>query len=637
LKMSQGNLFEKDYVIAKQMNQGRELTWNIPSEFPDLTQYKQIAIDLETCDPNLTTLGPGWVRKDGYIVGIAIAAGDWQGYFPIRHQNGHNMDARIALKWLQKQMATPHIDKIMHNATYDLGWLRAEGVKVEGRIIDTMITGAVVDENRWSYSLNNLGRDYLDERKDEKLLRVAAAEWGIDPKAEMYMLPPEFVGQYAEQDAGMTLRLWERLKIDLDKQDLWNIWNLETSLIPMMCDMRQLGVRVDLDKAEQAKKHLKAKSKQLKDEIFKQTQIKIEPWAAASVAAVFEELNLAYPKTDAGAPSFTKQYLNTHQHPIAQMIVRLREFDKADSTFIETILKHEHKGRIHCEFHQLRSDDGGTVTGRFSSSNPNLQQIPARDPEIKKMIRGLFIPEEGTKWGSFDYSSQEPRLLVHFAASLKGAFKHPIIDTIVEEYQNGDVDLHQMVADIAGIKRKEAKVVNLGIMYGMGKGKLAAQLDISTDEAGELLGVHREKVPFVKGLADLASKQAENTGQVRTILGRRCRFHLWEPRTFGYKKPLPYEDAMKEYGQPLKRAFTYKALNKLIQGSAADQTKKAMADCYSEGLLPMLTVHDELCFSVEGDDQAHNIKHIMENGLSDVLKVPSKVDDELKDNWGEID
>jgi DNA polymerase I-like protein with 3'-5' exonuclease and polymerase domains len=174
-------------------------------------------------------------------------------------------------------------------------------------------------------------------------------------------------------------------------------------------------------------------------------------------------------------------------------------------------------------------------------------------------------------------------------------------------------------------------------MYGMGKGKLAAQLDISPDEAGELLATHREKVPFVKGLADLASKQAEKTGQIRTILGRRCRFHLWEPRTFGYKKPLPYEDAMKEYGQPLKRAFTYKALNKLIQGSAADQTKKAMADCYSEGLLPMLTVHDELCFSVEGDDQARCIKDIMENGLSDVLKVPSKVDDELKDNWGEIE
>ncbi len=633
----QNKIFEKDYIIAQQMDQGKELTWNIPSQFPDLTGYKQIAIDLETCDPNLTTLGPGWARKDGYIVGIAVAAGDWEGYFPIRHANGHNMDARIALKWLQRQMATPHIDKIMHNATYDLGWLRAEGIKVDGRIIDTMITGAVVDENRLSYSLNNLGRDYLDERKNEKLLRAAAAEFGYDPKAEMYKLPPEFVGRYAEQDAGMTLRLWERLKIELQQQDLWSIWNLETSLIPMMCDMRQLGVRVDLDKAELAKKQLKSKIKELKDEIKRQSGVAIEPWAAASVQKVFDSLGLEYAQTEAGNATFTKQFLNMHPHPVAQQIVKLREFDKADSTFIDTILRHSHKGRIHCEFHQLRSDDGGTVTGRFSSSNPNLQQIPARDKDIKKMIRGLFIPEDGCKWGSFDYSSQEPRLLVHFAASLNDDHRHQMVDGIVNEWQTKDIDLHQMVADIAGIDRKSAKTVNLGIMYGMGKAKLADQLDISVAEATTLLQTHQSKVPFVKGLAEIASTRASQQGSIRTLLGRRCRFDLWEPRTFEYNKPLALKDAQEKYGMYLRRAFTYKALNKLIQGSAADQTKKAMADCYAEGLVPMLTVHDELCFSVESQEQASKITEIMETGLSHILKVPSKVDEELKDNWGEIE
>lgn len=633
----QGDLFKKDRIIAEQMDQGRELTWNIPSEFPDLTGHKQIAVDLETCDPKLTTLGPGWVRKDGFIVGVAVAAGDWQGYFPIRHANGHNMDPKMTLRWLQRQMATPHIDKIMHNATYDLGWLQAEGVNVQGRVVDTMITGALVDENRYSYSLDNLGRDYLGERKDEKLLRVAAAEWGLDPKAEMYKLPPEFVGRYAEQDAGMTLRLWERFRIELDKQDLWNIWNLETGLIPMMIKMRQLGVRVDVNKAEETKAYLKKRVKEIKDEIHRISGMRIEPWAANSLQAIFDELGLEYPKTENGAPSFTKQFLQMNEHPVAQMVVKLREFDKADSTFIDTILKHQYKGRIHCEFHQLRSDEGGTVTGRFSSSNPNLQQIPARDKEIKKLIRGLFIPEDGQKWGSFDYSSQEPRLLVHFAASLGEDHRHRMVDKIVEAYHTGDVDLHQMVADFAGISRKQAKVVNLGIMYGMGKDKLAAQLDISKEEATDLLATHHAKVPFVKGLADIASKQAAANGQIRTILGRRCRFHLWEPASFGYKKPLPFDEAMKEYGSPLRRAFTYKALNKLIQGSAADQTKKAMADCFAEGLLPMLTVHDELCFSVEGDDQARRIKDIMENGLSNVLKVPSKVDVDLKDNWGEVE
>ena len=610
--------------------------WNAPPEYPDLTVYPQIAIDLETCDPNLTTLGPGWARNDGFIVGIALAAGDQQWYFPIRHKGGGNLDPKITMRWLKKQMATPHIDKLLHNATYDAGWLLAEGVEVQGRIIDTMIAAPLIDENRFSYSLNNLGRDYIDMRKDERLLRAAASDWGIDPKKDMWKLPAKFVGPYAEQDAIMTLKLWERLKTEISRDELTHIFDLETSLIPLMIKMRAKGVAVDTDKAEVARKGLRTKVRELKAFIKDKSGVDIEPWASESVKQVFDALNLSYPHTEAGAPSFTKEFLTAHPHEVAQSIVRLREFDKADSTFIDSILRHAHKGRIHTEFHQLRSDDGGTVTGRFSSSNPNLQQIPARDPEIKALIRGLFVPEDGERWGSFDYSSQEPRLLVHFAASFPDSHRHPIVDQIVDEYHQNDVDLHQMVADIAGISRKQAKVVNLGIMYGMGVGKLSNQLGVSTDEAKTILAEHREKVPFVKQLAEIASRRAEDQGQIRTILGRRCRFHLWEPRTFGYNKPLPLEEAKKKYGgiNNLRRAFTYKALNKLIQGSAADQTKKAMADCFSEGLVPLLTVHDELCFSVGSQDQADRIQEIMEHGLP--LKVPSKVDAELGSNWGEV-
>ena len=610
--------------------------WNIPFEFPDLTGYKEIAVDLETRDPNLTTLGPGWARGDGNIVGIAVAAGDYAGYFPIRHQNGHNLDPKITLRWFKKQMSTPRIDKIMHNATYDAGWLYAEGIEVQGRIIDTMVAAPLIDENRFSYSLNNLGRDWIDMRKNEKMLRAAAKDFGLDPKSEMWRLPPMYVGAYAEQDAIMTLKLWHRLKIEIGEQDLGAIFDLETGLIPLMLEMRKKGVRVDLDKADQARDGLRKQVKKLKDFIKHKSGVKIEPWAAESVKKVFEALDLSYPSTETGAPSFTKQYLSSHPNEVAQAIVKLREFDKADGTFIETIQRHSHHGRIHCEFHQLRSDDGGTVTGRFSSSNPNLQQIPARDPDIKKLIRGLFIPEEGCQWGSFDYASQEPRLLVHFAASVSGVHRHDMVDQIVKEYHSGDVDLHQMVADFAGITRKQAKTVNLGIMYGMGVAKLAAQLSITPDEAKDLLATHHAKVPFVKGLAELASVQASKHGSIRTLLGRRCRFHLWEPRTYGYEQPLPLEDAQKKHGMNLRRAFTYKALNKLIQGSAADQTKRAMLDCYNEGLVPSLTVHDELCFSVQDQKQASRITEIMEHGLDDVLKVPSKVDEELGSNWGEV-
>ena len=613
-----------------------EIDWCAPEVFPDLTQSKIIAIDLETCDPNLMSLGPGWVRGDGYIAGIAVAAGDFNGYYPIRHSTG-NIAENAVMRWLQKQMATPHIPKLFHNATYDLGWLKWAGIEVQGKIIDTMVAAPLLDENRWSYALDNLGRDYLGERKNERVLRAAAKEWGIDPKADMWKLPAKFVGQYAEQDAALTLKLWTFFEAELQKNELWHIFELESSLIPLMLEMRARGVRVDLDQADRTKKALAKREKEIKDEIKRQTGIMVEPWVATSVAGVLDYYNVPYTytkKENSRQPSITKAFLQACPHEIAGQILKLRELNKANSTFIDSILRYEHNGRIHCEFHQLRNDDGGTVTGRFSSSNPNLQQIPARDPELKKSIRGLFLPEEGEKWGSFDYSSQEPRLLVHYCSVLSDRNPSSAVEEIVNAYQTGDVDFHQMVADMAGIGRKEAKTVNLGIMYGMGRGKLANTLDISEDEAKELLETYHTKVPFVKGLADMVSSRAAVHGQVRTLLGRKCRFDMWEPNSFGYNKPLPFDQANKEYGPGIRRAFTYKALNKLIQGSAADQTKKAMADCFKEGLYPILTVHDELCFSISSEDQAARIKEIMETCVD--LRVPSKVDQELGTNWGEV-
>ena len=612
-----------------------EEDWLPPTEFPDLTRSEYIAIDLETNDPNLTELGPGWARNDGFIVGIAIAAGDFVGYYPIRHEAGGNIPQRKVMMWLKDQLNTPHIPKIMHNATYDAGWLRWAGVKIEGRIIDTMIAAPLINENRFSYSLNSLSKDYLNEKKDEKTLRAAATDFGLDPKGEMWKLHPRFVGAYAEKDAELTLRLWNQFRIELEQQSLMTVFDLETDLIPVLLDMREKGVKVDVDKAEQTKKDLKDLKQAVLRDIEHDTGITVEPWVATSVAKVFKHYNLYYETTEtSNQPSFTKSFLQACPHEVSNKILRLRELDKASNTFVDSILKFAHKGRIHCEFHQLRSDDGGTVTGRFSSSNPNLQQIPARDAEIKAMIRGLFLPDEGCKWGSFDYSSQEPRLLVHYCAMLPPKLRHYTIDNLIEEYKNGDPDFHQMVADMAGITRKSAKTVNLGIMYGMGKGKLANTLDITNDEATKLLNNYHMKVPFVKGLADQVALRASQNGKIRTMSGRQCRFEMWEPDSFGYNKPMPREQAEKEYGMGIRRAFTYKALNRLIQGSAADQTKQAMVDCHKEGLVPLLTVHDELCFNVESEKQAARIKEIMET-CSD-LKVPSKVDQELGDNWGEV-
>ncbi len=613
-------------------------SWLPPSSFPDLTVYDRISIDLETRDPNLTTLGPGWCRNDGYVIGYAVAAGDFVGYFPVRHESG-NLPEEAVVKWLKKQLATPHIEKVMHNCMYDLGWLRWAGIEVQGKIIDTMIAAPLLNENRRYYNLNSLSGEYLGEWKNEKMLKSAADMYGVDPKSGMWKLDSTFVGRYAEQDASVTLRLWDRLRADLISDECTGIFDLESSLLPVLLDMKTRGVRVDIDKTEQVQKELRKREDVLRKEIKEMTEVYVEPWVASSVARAFDAVGLKYKTTEkTGAPAFTKQFLSNHEHPLAQKIVRLREFNKANTTFIETILEHSHNGRIHCDFNPLRSDEGGTVTGRFSSSNPNLQQIPARDPEIKAMIRGLFVPEEGCKWGSFDYASQEPRWLAHYCSMLKGANRHPQIDDVVKMYHEGSADFHQMVADMGGISRKQAKTVNLGIMYGMGIGKLAGVLDIPQESAKVLLKDYHLRVPFIKGMADLAMKQAETNGHIRTWLGRKCRFNMWQPKSYGYNKALPLEEAAKEYGgkAAIKRAFTYKALNRLIQGSSADQTKKAMVDCYAEGLLPMLTVHDELCFNIENNKQVKRIIEIMTTCVPN-LNIPFDVDSAIVNNWGEVE
>ena len=606
--------------------------WTPPERLPDLSDAKEIAIDLETYDPNIKETGPGWAVGNGYIAGIAIAVEGWKGYFPIRHEGGGNFDERILKKQVQRIMDLP-CDKIFHNAAYDVGWLRWWGVEVKGKIIDTLIAAPLIDENRFRYSLNELGKDYLKETKSEALLYEAAKEWGVNAKAEMWKLPAMYVGPYAEQDADLTLRLWQFFKVEIIKQELSSIFELETRLFPCLLDMKTKGVRVDLEKAEKIKKDLQKKEDFLLFQIKKDTGVDVDIWAAVSVAKAFDKLDIRYERTaKSDQPKFDKNFLSTHKHPLAKMVVQAREFNKARTTFIDTILTHQHHGRIHADINQMRSDAGGTVTGRFSYSNPNLQQIPARNKDIGPLIRSIFVPDEGCKWGSFDYSQQEPRVLVHFAALTGGGLKGA--DEVIESYKTEDPDFHQAVADMAGIDRRTAKTINLGMMYGMGKGKLASELGLGKDDTEDLFAKFHANVPFVKQLMEQATRKADNVGFLRTLLGRKCRFDLWEPRVFGIHKALPLWEAEKEYGRDLKRAWTYKALNRLIQGSSADMTKKAMVDLYEEGIIAHIQVHDELNCSIDSDGEKNKIKEIMENTVE--LKVPLKVDAEIGPSWGEI-
>jgi len=610
--------------------------WICPENFPDLKGYKYIAIDLETKDPDLKVRGSGAIMGNGNIVGIAVAVDGWSGYYPIAHEGGGNLEKSKVMDWIKSVCAADNV-KLFHNAMYDVCWLRAAGVQINGHIVDTMVMSSLIDENRLSYTLNSISYEFLGEVKDEKALIEAAQSWGIDPKSEMYKLPAMYVGNYAEKDAQLTLELFKVLSREMQKQSLQNVFDLETQLFPCLIDMKFKGVRVDIDQAHKLKQQLTAQEHELLLKVKQETGIEPQIWAARSIATVFDKLGLNYERTEKSlAPSFTKNFLQEHKHPIVQMIAKAREINKAHTTFIDTILKFTHNGRIHADINPIRSDQGGTVTGRFSYANPNLQQIPARNKELGPMIRSLFLPEIDHKWGCFDYSQQEPRLVVHYAATTEPICFDESVTKIVEEFKNDSVDFHKTVAIMAGISRDQAKTINLGLFYGMGKAKLQAELGLNTkEEAENLFNQYHTNVPFVKELMNKTSAHAQTSGSIGTLLGRRCRFNKWEPATFGMHTAMSFEEAERTYGRGrIRRAMTYKALNKLIQGSAADMTKKAMLDLYNEGIIPHIQIHDELDISVKDDNQAKKIVEIMENAVT--LAIPNKVDYESGETWGDI-
>ena len=642
--------------------------WISPESFPDLKNHKYIAIDLETRDPGLKSKGSGALIGEGEIVGIAVAVEGWSGYYSFGHKEGNFFDESVVMKWIKEVCALPSV-KIFHNAMYDVCWLRSYGVKINGHIVDTMVMASLIDENRFWYSLNSLSLDYLGQVKDETALKAAADKAGIDAKAEMWKLPAMYVGSYAEKDAELTLSLFKKLSKEIRSQDLTKVFDLETQLFPCLIDMKFKGVRVDVEAAHKLKQQLVEQEKKCLQEVSKVAKIDVQIWAARSIAKVFDKLKIKYEKTiKTEAPSFTKNFLSTHQHPVVQNIAKAREINKAHTTFIDTIIKYQYKGRIHADINPIRGEGGGTVTGRFSYSNPNLQQIPARNKQLGPMIRSLFIPESGHKWGCFDYSQQEPRLVVHYAASSQKLRNEEEVKKIVNEFNNNEVDFHQTVADMADISRTQAKTINLGLFYGMGKAKLQAELGLSTkDEAEKLFNKYHDRVPFVKDLMNNTSKDGAASGYIRTLLGRKCRFDKWELNEYNpgvFSPPMTEAEAreasivkqktkeierqkykldlgeitesqiLKSIKPNIKRAFTYKALNKLIQGSAADMTKQAMLNLYREGIVPHIQIHDELDISVESDKQAKKIIEIMEEAVT--LKIPNKVDYESGDNWGQI-
>jgi DNA polymerase I-like protein with 3'-5' exonuclease and polymerase domains len=619
---------------------GPQSDWTPPRDFPNLASAKVVAFDLETRDPNLEAKGPGSIRRDGYPVGFSIATDcGYSGYFPTRHLDGGNMPAEPVIRFLKDVCGNPNTEKVGANFPYDLEWGHTVGIQFRGRLHDVQAAEALIDEDRvGGYSLDALAKSYLNDGKDEALLNQAIQAYGItksereNGKSWMWKLHSKFVGPYAAADALRTLQVFDKQKKILDSEKLWDVYDLECELMPIILKMRLKGVRVDLEKAAELAKLWRLKEDQISYDILMEHGLHLNPWAPEDIAKVAGKLQVGMPRTAKGNLSCDQTFLDSHPHPFFKQVRELRKYSKMRRDFIEgMIFENQINGRIHCQFHPLRKDEDGTRSGRFAASNPNLQQVPARDPEIGPLIRGLFIPDEGMQWAKLDYAQQEPRITTHYAAimNLRGA--HAARDAYIK---NPNMDCYKYLSEVAVLPRRDTKTVFLGRSYGMGKNKLANDLGRSIEQAAEILSKFDESVPYVKELAEKAMAQVNRTGKIRAIDGRVFHFDEWIPKNKQFDRettPIRTLAAAEQVwpDEKLVRAYTHKSLNRLIQGSAGGMTKKAIVKNYrdyGDDAVPHLTVHDELDYSVNNEDHANRLKLGMETCVDVCVPIVAELD-----------
>lgn len=632
-------------------------SWELPTEFPDLSYAKYIGIDVESRDENLLTRGPGFIRGDANVVGISLATeSGFKIYLPFGHALGPQLQRDFVIEYVKAQVSRPNQTKVGANLMYELEALNSLGIEMKGPLADIQIAEPLLDEEKpGGFSLDALSWDYLGEGKTEELLQEAADNWGLDKKRNLWMMPPKYSGEYAEDDAYFPILILQKQLKRLDEEGLMPVWELESKLLPVLWKMRRHGVRVDLERAERLAKEITLDENKMLAEIRDQVGIQVDPWSSKSLAVAFDKMGLQHyirrtkPTTNYpnGQPSFTNDFFKemAQHHPTCQLLLDYRNTCKMRRDFIEgLIIGFNVNGRLHPQWHQLRQDDedraNGTKTGRVASSKPNLTQIPSRHPVWGPRIRSLFIADEGGKWCKHDFSQQEPRLTVHFAY-LKGyggaaEARQRYIDDPATDY-------HQLTADLVeqksgqAIGRRNAKDINLGSAYGMGKYKLADKLGVSLETAETILQAYHQGVPYVKQLEKRCMELVHAQGFIRTFLGRKRRFNSWEAEDFN-KRSFPirdHDEAVARWGKVV-RAYAHKALNAMIQGTAADQTKTAIVMLDEEGLTPQIQVYDELNQTIYDDEAPWRIKEVMETALPG-LTVPHLADPDVGPSWGEVE
>jgi DNA polymerase I-like protein with 3'-5' exonuclease and polymerase domains len=621
--------------------------WVAPQSLPDLRGEPLVAVDIETRDDGIKKgLGPGWVWLDGFITGIAVAWGDdKQIYIPVRHPETSCFEGNAVKGWLKELFAQDNTRFVFHNAGYDMGWIDTQfSTGWPKNVEDTAALAAIVDENRFSYKLDDLCVDYGLQGKDETLLKEAVAAFGLrDPKSDLWRLPAKCVAPYAQQDARATLGLFKQLWEICEKEKTQNAYRVECELLPMIYQMRKRGIRVDVGKAEQAVVHFAQERDNVLAEISRNLvksttmeDIRSPQW----LVAAFTAEGLQIPRTEKGNPSFEASWMSASEHWLPKLITRAKKLEDASSKFFQNyILDFQRKGRVHPNINQFRTEGGGTRSHRFSYSAPPLQQAPSRQGEFASIFRGAFLPEEGEVWASIDFGQQEFRLLVHYAELLNLSKAKEAGD----QYRtNPRTDFHALVASLTGLPRKRAKDVNFAAAYGSGVQQLANMSGMTLEEATEVRKQYDDRMPFIRLLSDACSKRASETGIIRMADGAVSHFDLWESSIWGTAGlPTNRDQAIKNtetlghpwYGKSLRRAYTYRACNRLIQGTAARQTKKAMLDCFYSGLLPMLTIHDELAFTVKTKEEAEAASQLMIDAIK--FTIPFTTDVEFGRSWGD--
>lgn len=623
------------------------------AQLPSWAGAKRVAIDIETCDKTLKTLGSS-VRRGGFIAGVSFAIEDGPAfYLPMRHLGGDNLDPEKVIEYLQEQAASFHGTLCGANlGQYDLDFLAQAGVEFDAVawVRDVQIAEPLIDELADSYSLDSIAQRYELPGKDVRLLDEAGEAHGLGVgkalKPNLWKLPARYVAPYAIQDAAVVLKILRKQERRIDEEDLWKVYDLESKLSLVLLRMKRRGIRFSHERLDRVEQWSIAEEQKALDRLYAETGYRValgDVHRGEVFEPILKSLGIEVPKTPkTGRPSITKEFLDSIERPSAAAIHRARKVNKIRTTFVESIRDHAVGDRIHPTYNQLRNekddgDLGGAAYGRISSEHVNIQQQPARDPEIGPLWRAIYIPEDGCFWASLDYSQQEPRVLTHYAekTNCRGAAAAAARYRNEPKTDNHDMTARMIAPNWDALPPKEkkqvrgvAKEIFLGRCYGMGDAKLCHKLDLPTVWKQDRNGVLREyagpegralidrfdaAVAYVPELAKKCQAFVEKHGYIRTIGGRKCRFPKKADGS-GYD-------------------WIHKALNRLIQGSSADQTKQAMVDADAAYYPIALQVHDELDLSLEKESDVEELSRIMREAVQ--LNVPMRVDAECGPSWGE--